>query len=91
MFTLIHSRLTFGQAVRAAKRAGRWRQYRRTSTERLAAVGNGTVLCWGNGYADHLPMDWAKPREWDGATDVPGEDWRAECRAIDAQQRERGR
>jgi hypothetical protein len=67
MFTLTHSRLSFGQAVRAAKRAGLLRQYRRTSSERLAVVSGGRVLRYGNGYADHLPMEWAKAREHDGA------------------------
>ncbi len=43
-FELQHSRRSFGQAVRRAKRAGRLRQYRRTSTERLAVVGQGEVI-----------------------------------------------
>jgi hypothetical protein len=70
MFTITHSRLSFGQAVRAAKRAGSLRQYRRTSTERLAVVSGGTVLRYGNGYADHLPMEWMRPTGQDGATDA---------------------
>jgi hypothetical protein len=67
MFTLTHSRLSFGQALRAAKRTGSLRQYRRTSCERLAVVSGGTVLRYGNGYADHLPMEWVKPWEQDGS------------------------
>ncbi len=64
--TLQHSRLSFGQAVRRAKRAGQLRQYRRTSTERVAVVADRQVERLVR-RSEAPFLNWARRPEWDGA------------------------
>ena len=42
-FLWTHSRVSFGQTVRAAKRAGQLRYYQRTMRERIAVLAGGAV------------------------------------------------
>ncbi len=78
--TLIHSRLSFGLLVRAAKRSGALRYYRRTAHSRIAVLNGGTVHVFRGQAGDE--SDWARPYEHDGATDAGDAHWREDARRI---------
>jgi hypothetical protein len=80
-FTLMHNRLSFGQAVRRAKRTGALRYYRCNAHRRLAVLTDGTFHAFRGHTGLSIDNDWNKPREYDGATDA-GTNWRAEVKLM---------